>query len=119
MKIVTFFCILTLAFANTAMANSYLEMITTPPEGYVENAPVVTITERSPLWYDDRIQTTSPVVTSPLPKYLAWQRAKAYEDNFNYVHDDVQNVIYFLSGAAVARLAYDIWGPYHRHHLLD
>lgn len=112
-------CLLGVVFAQTAEANSYLDMITTPPEGYVETEPEVSAAEHSPLWYDGRVQTVSPVVTSPLPKYLAWQRAKAFEDSCAYVRDDVQNAIYFLSGAAVARLAYDIWGPYHRHHLLD
>lgn len=104
--------------ANSAAANSYLEMITTPPDGYVAEVANAQSVKAAPLWYDDRIQTSSPVVTSSLPKYLAWQRAKADEDNFNYVRDDMQNAVYFLSGAAMARLAYDIWGPYHRHHLL-
>ncbi|MCM1324221.1 MAG: hypothetical protein NC218_08660 [Acetobacter sp.] len=103
---------------NSAIANSYLEMITTPPEAYVVENAVVQEVKTAPLWYDYRIETSSPVVTSSLPKYLAWQRAKAYENDFNYTHNDVQNMIYFLSGAAMARLAYDIWGPYHRHHLL-
>lgn len=104
--------------AHPAAANSYLEMITTPPEGYMAEVSQHSVAERAPLWYDSRIQTSSPVVTSELPKYLAWQQAKAYENNFSYVRDDMQNAVYFLSGAALARLAYDIWGPSHRHHLL-
>ncbi len=107
------------AVASPAAANSYLKMITTPPEGYVEETLSVPVAERAPLWYDDRIQTVSPVVVSPLPKYLAWQRAQAYDNDFSIARDELQNAIYFISGAALARLAYDIWGPYHKHHLAD
>ncbi len=103
---------------NPAAANSYLKMITTPPEGYEAVRAEKLYPPTAPLWYDSRIQSTAPVVTSPLPKYLAWKQAKAYEDSFRYVRDETQDVINFLSGAVVARLAYDIWGPHHRHHLL-
>ncbi len=103
---------------KSSLANSYLEMITAPPEGYEPQIALPQTVGHAPLWYDSRIQTSSPVVTSSLPKYLAWKRAKENEANFRYVRDDMQKMIYFFSGAFVARVAYDIWGPDHKHHLL-
>lgn len=103
---------------HSATANSYMDMITTAPEGYQEQAETVHSVGHIPLWYDYRIQTSAPVVTSSLPKYQAWLQSQRLENRMSYHRDDMQDMIYFLSGAAVARFAYDIWGPHHRHHLL-
>lgn len=113
-----FIVVMMFGVVHSSLANSYLTMITTPPEGYVPEEYHVQKAERLPLWYDDRIVTSAPVVASPLPKYLAWKRAKANEAHFRYVRDDMQNAINFVGGVVTARLAYDIWGPHHKHHLL-
>ena len=121
---------------QSSLANSYVEMITTPPEQgaktqqviYADEVYVVqqqptyvqTETENMPMQYS-KISgvpvTSAPVVTSDYPKYVAWKNAQ--NNSCCYVHDGVQDFIYFLGGAVAGRLAYDIWGPYHRHHLLD
>ena len=117
------------------LANSYIEMITTAPEGYVSEtnnayaaggygAPAVILQTVDGKYIPidtagyATAPTVSPVVTPEYPKYLAWRRAQ--EDGFAYdeFHEGVQNLIYFAGGAALARVAYDIWGPYHHDHWL-
>lgn len=104
-------------------ANSYLEMITSKPEGYVSHNvsydEVKVVANNKPeVVYVAGVKTKSPVVTSDYHKYQAWLKSQAYQDEYSYVHSDVQRLLYFFSGAFAARLAYDIIGPHHRHHLL-
>lgn len=102
-------------FINSANANSYLEMITREPSGYSSSASGESvfngINEASPsrpeLWYDSRVTTASPVVFSPYPKYVAWQKAKARERELQFdSHEFIQNLIYTTEGGLV------IWGLY-------
>lgn len=119
------------------VANSYVDMITTPPAGYAEeisqpyesqavgaeSAKVILQTADGkyipvePDYYPAG-KTISPVVTPEYHKYLAWREAQANGDAYDEVHEGVQRLLYFFGGAAVARLAYDIWGPYHTNHWL-
>lgn len=108
-------------FNTAASANSYLEMITTPPletntnndsTSYF-NTTNESATVPTPLWYDTRITTAAPVVFSPLPKYIAWQQAKQRENTLQFdSHEFIQNLIYNLEGGLA------IWGVYqfHKHH---
>ena len=120
---------------QSSLANSYLEMITTPPAQNTNSQPMIYADEvyivQQPTYVQAEPQemnmqyskisgapiTSSPVVTSSYPKYVAWKNAQ--NNNCCYVHDGVQNLIYFIGGAVAGRIAYDIWGPHHRHHLLD
>lgn len=115
--------------AATAGANSYIEMITTPPPEQIEpQNDTAAVAERRGVWPQQTAErpnigstylpTVSPVVVPPYHKYAAWQHAQANAGYYPY-QENVQNLIYFLSGAVVGRVAYDIWGPHHRHHLLD
>ena len=60
-----------------AHANSYLDMLTEPPEGYEKSTFVDSAVEVMPQhntldwWYDSRIKTGAPVVVSSYPKYYA------------------------------------------------
>ncbi len=110
-------------------------MITTPPAQNTNSQPTIYADEvyivQQPTYVQAEPQemnmqyskisgapiTSSPVVTSSYPKYVAWKNAQ--NNNCCYVHDGVQNLIYFIGGAVAGRIAYDIWGPHHRHHLLD
>jgi len=107
--------------APEARANSYLEMITTAPSEYNSESeknsffdePTDVADERPPLWYDARITTASPVVFSPYPKYLAWQRAKAKENEMEFdPHEFIQNLIYTTEGGLAAYGLYQIY-KYH------
>ncbi len=115
------FCFLLCLVTTTAFANSYIEMITAAPEGEMPEPmreAEIARRERSVL-YAAPVPTAAPVVTSDYPKYVAWRNAQMQAADSSYFHEDVQNVIYFLSGAVIGRMAYDIWGPHHSHHLLD
>ena len=113
-------------------ANSYLEMITTPPaqnantgSSYVDEssyeAPEPAYVQVVPQVVPEPViipkNTTSPVVTPMYPKYVAWKQAQS--NKYCCEPNPMQNLIYFMGGALVGRIAYDIWGPYHKHHLLD
>lgn len=122
-------CFLLVGGAAAAGANSYIEMITTPPPDQLEQrAAVAVATEKAGVWPQQTAErpnigstylpTVSPVVVPPYHKYAAWQKAQANGGYYPY-QDNVQNLIYFLGGVVAGRVAYDIWGPYHRHHLLD
>ena len=120
---------------HSSWANSYVEMITTPPIRNTNSQPTIYADKvyivQQPTYVQAEPQelnmqyskisgapiTSSPVVTSSYPKYVAWKNAQ--NNNCCYVHDGVQNLIYFFGGAVAGRIAYDIWGPHHRHHLLD
>lgn len=115
--------------AAAAGANSYIEMITTPPPDQLEQRAAVAVDpEKAGVWPQQTAErpnigstylpTVSPVVVPPYHKYAAWQKAQANGGYYPY-QDNVQNLIYFLGGVVAGRVAYDIWGPYHRHHLLD
>lgn len=60
-----------------AHANSYLDMLTEPPEGYEKSTFVGSAVEVMPQhntlawWYDSRIKTGAPVVVFSYPKYYA------------------------------------------------
>ena len=120
----TFICVLLVVtfISESVAANSYLDMITTVPEGYIvqkssNNSTVIVSNSNPEVVYVAGIKTKSPVVTSDYHKYQAWLQSQANND-YPYVHSDVQRFIYFVSGAFAMRLAYDIFGPHHRHHLL-
>lgn len=98
---------------RSAWANSYIEMITTAPEtvqeaGVADDEPVVVSSQRTKpaVWYDSRITTTAPVVASPYPKYVAWQRAQMAGDVRDEWHEGLQNLIYTVEGGLVG------WGLY-------
>jgi hypothetical protein len=108
-------------FINSANANSYLEMITQPPADYSSSVTEESVfddvdqsdSSHPPLWYDYRITTASPVVFSPYPKYLAWQRAKARENKIEFdEHEFIQNLIYTTEGGLAAFGLYQIY-KYH------
>ncbi len=127
-------CLCSITF-QSSWANSYVEMITTPPAQSANSQSVIYADEvyvvQQPTYVQVEPQavnmqyskisgapiTSSPVVTSSYPKYVAWRNAQ--NNSCCYVHDGVQNLIYFIGGAVAGRIAYDIWGPHHRHHLLD
>lgn len=106
------------SWVSTASANSYLEMITKEPENlrsspvsdsYFDGLNVKTnsLQAKSALWYDSRITTPSPVVFSSYPKYLAWQRAEARKNNYEFdAHESIQQII---EGAATGVA---LWGIY-------
>lgn len=111
----------TVGFIKSAVANSYLEMITQKPSGYssaiAEESVFNGIDETSllspDLWYDSRIKTASPVVFSSYPKYQAWQKAKARENAAEFdSHEFIQNLIYTLEGGVAAFGIYQIY-KYH------
>ena len=121
-QIFSFILVLALCLGATqACANSYLEMITQKPEGYetqsssdsffngLEDSSHIS----SPLWYDSRITTPSPVVFSSYPKYLAWQKAKARENVYEFdEHEFIQNMIYGAEGGLAIFGLYQIY-KYH------
>lgn len=91
--------------AAAAGANSYIEMITTPPPDQLEQrAAVAVATEKAGVWPQQTAErpnigstylpTVSPVVVPPYHKYAAWQKAQANGGYYPY-QDNVQNLIYF------------------------
>ena len=102
---------------SSAHANSYLDMITEPPEGYEPEEKVFEEVENNTgskagainWWYDSRIKTRSPVVVSPYPRYYAWVRAKANEGRQNNTDEQIQNLIYAVEGGLVGWGLYEIY----------
>lgn len=95
-----------------AYANTYLEMITKEPEGHIStnhvHIPHYVQNAKPATWYDNRVSIKSPVVTSPYPKYLAWQQSKANEHlHYNY-KETVQNTIYTLEAIALGTFIYEM-----------
>lgn len=113
LKIFSITLLVQLLIAPFAFANSYLDMITKEPENLVHeraNENSIYTPKTTPnLWYDSRIETKSPVVTSPYPKYLAWQKAKANEHNYYNYKETVQNAIYTLEAIAFGALVYEMF----------
>ena len=110
-------------FISNAKADSYMDLITTPPEGWEEESsrvqPSVGVSSyqvrqpiQSDLWYDSRIKTKSPVVMSSYPKYLAWVRAQTESNYYDYTHDYMQNLIYATEAGL---LGWGIYELYHSH----
>ena len=123
MRTFIFSLLAVLGVIKPVTANSYLEMITTKPKGYVSeqsasNNTVVMSNVNPTIVYVGGVKTKSPVVTSDYHKYQAWLKSQENYDKYPYLHSDVQRFLYFLSGAFAVRLAYDIIGPNHRHHLI-
>lgn len=107
-------------WVSTSVANSYLDMITQKPEGYEEveksseleeNISAKPANSLNNLWYDSRIVTKAPVVTSPYPKYYAWARAKANENDTSDadLKEGIQNLIWTIEGGAAAFGIYEIY----------
>lgn len=109
-------CLLWLINVSPATANSYVEMITTPPAEDTSTkhvVPVPTTAPAQPLtWYDSRIKTTAPVVTSPYPKYAAWARSQANENLFDKTQDELQHLVYMVEGGLLSLGLYEL---YFRH----
>lgn len=105
-----------------AYANSYLDMLTEPPEGYEQDeltsgsAVIVPSSNANTLdwWYDSRIKTSAPVVVSSYPKYYAWVRARADEDRNNYIDSQIQDFIYAVEGGLVGWGLYEIYRYKHK-----
>jgi len=101
-----------------AYANSYLEMLTTAPQGQTETVTPYTSEPAQPSnlkpnwWYDSRITTPSPVVVSPYPRYQAWLKAKANESQSDESHEQIQNMIYMIEGGLLGLGLYEIY-KYH------
>lgn len=103
---------------NDSKANSYLDMITSKPVGQTEeelpSAPAVDEVLETPLSSvviknTPTMRTTSPVVTSPYPKYQAWLKAKARENRYDNTHEQIQNMIYTLEGGLLGLGIYEIY----------
>ena len=123
MRTFIFSLLAVLSVIKPVTANSYLDMITTKPKGYTSsqssnNKIIATSNVNSEVIYVAGVKTKSPVVTSDYHKYQAWLKSQENYDGYSYVHSDVQRFLYFLSGAFAMRVAYDILGPHHRHHLI-
>jgi len=114
---IRFIGLLVLISASTVRADSYMDLITTPPEDGeivqvetpVSGGTVYRSAEpigATSAWYDSRIKTRSPVVVSPYPKYTAWLRSQVEEDFSNYTHDQIQNLIYATEAGLLG------WGIY-------
>ena len=96
-------------------------MITQPPADYSSSVTEESVfddvdqsdSSHPPLWYDYRITTASPVVFSPYSKYLAWQKAKARENEIEFdEHEFIQNLIYTTEGGLAALGLYQLY-KYH------
>lgn len=100
----------------TAQANSYVEMITKAPEGYVSESGVADCAlcagravQKPFTWYDSRIKTKSPVVTSPYPKYAAWVRSMENENLVENTREELQHLIYMVEGGLLGLGLYEIY----------
>ncbi|MBO5441576.1 MAG: hypothetical protein J6A09_03325 [Alphaproteobacteria bacterium] len=97
-------------FVKTAFANSYVEMITTPPPEAELSQPVSVEVPVQPFaWYDSRIKTSAPVVTSPYPKYTAWARSMENENFIDNTRDELQHLVYMVEGGLLGLGLYEIY----------
>ncbi len=93
-----------------AKANSYLDMLTTPPPGYNKTEEIMVKNNQKPFsWYDNRIQTSSPIVTSDYSKYLAYQRSLNNRDYYFSLRDSLQDTIYILETLALGKFVYNLY----------
>lgn len=118
MKIAVSIILVSLAFlASPAYANSYLQMLTTPPENYPvdtssENEDYFSDEAQTPnikdnLWYDSRLITSAPIVVSSKPKYQAWLRSKTYPKRYELrTKEKLQNTLYIAEGLLLGAALY-------------
>ena len=113
LKIFSITLLVQLFIAPITYANSYLDMITKEPQNQViKQANPNSIYQPKPykyLWYDNRIETKSPIVTSPYPKYLAWKKAKQNQHKYYSYKNALQNTIYTLETIAFGAFVYEIF----------
>ena len=98
-------------FAPLCFANSYLTMITTPPENYEPYTPTYHPIPKKNLYYNSNIRTSSPVVEDPTYKIQAWARSEANPYSPLTIKEDVQNFIFAVETIALGGLIYLI----HKH----
>lgn len=97
-------------WVKTALANSYVEMITTPPPEAELSQPVSFEAPVRPfVWYDSRIKTSSPVVTSSYPKYAAWVRSMENENFIDNTRDELQHLVYMVEGGLLGLGLYEVY----------
>jgi len=102
-----------------AHANSYLQMLTTPPEnGVVENTSgedyfpedVRNSSIENNLWYDSRLSTSAPIVVSSYPKYQAWLKTRKYQYQNDYdPKEKLQTLLYITEGLLVGAGLYMLY----------
>lgn len=117
-KIFYLYLILAVILVSTPVAaNSYVDMITTKPVGYdsyneSEDRNVVIIRDSAYVQpYNNSYDNA---------KYQAWLKSQSCCNNNNlYLNSEIQNVLYFVSGAFMLRFLYDVLGPHHTNHLID
>ena len=99
-------------FAPSCVANSYLDMLTTPPKNHIPyTPPQYQVALKNDLYYRSNITTPSPVVTDPAPKSAAWEYSKAHPYNPLSIKEDIQNIIFAVETVALGGLIYLI----HKH----
>ena len=113
MKKFSFIFLLVFFYSLPIFANSYIDMITKKPEGYVEdnnkNNEYRRENVKPETWYDNRIAIKSPVVASKYPSYLAWARAKEQEGRHYNLRDELQRAIYTIEGIALGYGVYELY----------
>ena len=112
MKKFSFVFFLVFFYSLQIFANSYIDMITKKPEGYVENYKNEEYRRENvkpETWYDNRIAIKSPVVVSKYPSYLAWARAKEQEGRHYDLKDEIQRAIYTMEGIALGYGVYELY----------
>ena len=103
-----------------AYANSYLQMITTPPEGVEVDANSADVdyfsdiekhdTVKNNLWYDYRLVTSAPVVVSSYPKYKAWLETRKYQNQYEFdMKETLQTALYIAEGVLLAFGVYTLY----------
>lgn len=99
-------------FAPSCSANSYLDMLTTPPKDHVPyTPPQYQVVTKNDLYHRSNIITSSPVVTDPSLKIAAWEYSQTHPYNPLTIREDIQNIIFAVETIALGGLIYLI----HKH----
>lgn len=104
LKLTCFILGVQIFFAPNVYGNSYMAMLTTPPENYTPYQRIEV--PAHDLYYRSNIKTKSPVMTDPAEKIAAWEYSEAHPYNPNTFKESIQNFIYAVETIAFGGLIY-------------
>ena len=99
-----------LVLSPVAYANSYLDMLTTPPQGHISDLRNNVIKQNNNSGcYDDRDTVKFVITGEQYNKYMAYKNAERNNFYSFSLRDTLQDTIYFLETLAMGKFIYELY----------
>ena len=109
-KIFSAFWGVSLMLIPLAHANSYLNMLTTPPKGYTSDFRNNVIKKNNYSdCYDDKCVVKFVITGEQYNKYMAYKNAERNNFYSFSLRDTLQDTIYFLETLAMGKFIYELY----------